>query len=86
MEDLSESADWRASSATLRKDPAVPTLANSAKKIDDWCRGRALAEGCGSSPSGESLQVRQEETIPGVCLHGAFHRRNAGALSFNREV
>lgn len=68
--------------------PDFQELANSAREVDDWyaCYVRGLAESEFEQPvdfvftSGKVARMRRGEIILHVCLHGTYHRGNAGAL------
>lgn len=78
--------DFKApSSAEL---PEFRTLADSAREVDDWYAAyvAGLSESDVKEPvdfvftSGKPARMRRGEIILHVCLHGAYHRGNAGAL------
>jgi uncharacterized damage-inducible protein DinB len=68
--------------------PEFRALANSAKEADDWYVSyvRDLSESDFGQPvefvftSGKPAKMRRGEIILHVCLHGTYHRGNAGAL------
>jgi uncharacterized damage-inducible protein DinB len=68
--------------------PELQTLADSAKKVDDWYASYVggLAERDFEQPvdfvftSGKPARMRRGEIILHVCMHGTYHRGNAGAL------
>jgi uncharacterized damage-inducible protein DinB len=72
-------------SATM---PDLQVLAASAKEVDDWYSSYVdtLAESDFEQPlefvftSGKRACMRRGEIILHVCLHGTYHRGNAGAL------
>jgi uncharacterized damage-inducible protein DinB len=72
-------------SATM---PDLQVLAASAKEVDDWYSSYVdtLAESDFEQPlefvftSGKRACRRRGEIILHVCLHGTYHRGNAGAL------
>jgi uncharacterized damage-inducible protein DinB len=72
-------------SATM---PDLQVLAASAKEVDDWYSSYVdtLAESDFEQPlefvftSGKPACMRRGEIILHVCLHGTYHRGNAGAL------
>lgn len=68
--------------------PELHALANSVREVDDWYAsyvGR-LAENDFEQPvdfvftSGKRACMRRGEIILHVCLHGTYHRGNAGAV------
>ena len=68
--------------------PDLRALADGAKEVDDWYAAYVdeLAEPAFEQPidfvftSGKSARMQRGEMILHVCLHGAYHRGNAGAL------
>jgi uncharacterized damage-inducible protein DinB len=68
--------------------PDFGTLANSVRGTDDWYASYvgSLAESDFEQPvdfvftSGKPARMRRGEIILHVCLHGAYHRGNAGIL------
>ena len=68
--------------------PELPALADSAREVDDWYASyvRGLTENEFEQPvdfvftSGKPARMRRSEIILHVCLHGAYHRGNAGAV------
>ncbi len=70
------------------KTPEFQVLANSAKEVDEWYVSyvESLAESDFEHPvdfvftSGKAARMRRSEIILHVCLHGTYHRGNAGAL------
>jgi len=68
--------------------PDLQTLANGARAVDDWYASyvAGLAESDFEQPidfvftSGKPARMRRGEIILHVCLHGTYHRGNAGAL------
>ena len=68
--------------------PEFQALASSAREIDDWyaCYVDSLAESDFEQPvdfvftSGRPARMRRGEIILHVCLHGTYHRGNAGAV------
>jgi uncharacterized damage-inducible protein DinB len=68
--------------------PELQTLARNAKKVDDWYASYvdALTESEFEQPidfvftSGKPARMRRGEIILHVCLHGTYHRGNAGAV------
>lgn len=74
--------------ARSQKIPDLETLANSASEVDDWYASYVggLAEEDFEQPvdfvftSGRRARMRRGEIILHVCLHGTYHRGNAGAV------
>ena len=74
--------------ARSEKLPDFETLANRTREVDDWYASyvRDLAESDFEHPvdfvftSGKSARMRRGEIILHVCLHGTYHRGNAGAV------
>jgi uncharacterized damage-inducible protein DinB len=70
------------------KVPTLAALAQSAREVDDWYASYVggLAESDLEQPvdfiftSGKPARMRRGEIILHVCLHGTYHRGNAGAL------
>jgi len=70
------------------KIPELQALASSAKEVDDWYTSYVsnLAENDFEQPvdfvftSGKPARMRRGEIILHVCLHGTYHRGNAGAV------
>jgi uncharacterized damage-inducible protein DinB len=68
--------------------PDFPALASSVREIDDWYASYAadLPESGFDQPvdfvftSGTPARMRRGEIILHVCLHGTYHRGNAGIL------
>jgi uncharacterized damage-inducible protein DinB len=68
--------------------PALDALANSATEVDDWYGsyvGRLTEEDLQQPvdfvfTSGTPARMRRSEIILHVCLHGTYHRGNAGAV------
>jgi len=68
--------------------PDLHALAASAKEVDDWYSSYVdgLTESDLEQPldfvftSGKPARMRRGEIILHVCLHGTYHRGNAGAL------
>jgi uncharacterized damage-inducible protein DinB len=68
--------------------PNLEALAGSAREVDDWYAHYvgSLAEHELDEPiefvftSGKPARLRRGEIILHVCLHGTYHRGNAGAL------
>jgi uncharacterized damage-inducible protein DinB len=68
--------------------PQLETLANSAREVDDWYASYVwgLGEGDFEEPldftftSGKRARMRRGEIILHVCMHGTYHRGNAGAV------
>jgi len=68
--------------------PQLDALASSAQEVDDWYASYvgSLAESDFEEPldfaftSGKQARMRRGEIILHVCLHGTYHRGNAGAL------
>lgn len=68
--------------------PEFQALASSAREVDDWYTAyvRGLAESDFEQyvdflfTSGKAARMRRGEIILHVCLHGTYHRGNAGAL------
>ena len=70
------------------KIPELQMLADSAKAVDDWYASYVggLSEEDFEQPldfvftSGKAARMRRGEIILHVCLHGTYHRGNAGAV------
>ena len=68
--------------------PQFAALASSATEVDDWYASYvgSLTEEDFAEPldfvftSGKRARMRRSEIILHVCLHGTYHRGNAGAL------
>jgi uncharacterized damage-inducible protein DinB len=68
--------------------PELPALAQSAQAVDDWYAShvRRMTETEFGQPvdfvftSGKPARMTRGEIILHVCLHGTYHRGNAGAL------
>jgi len=68
--------------------PEISALASSARQVDDWYAAYvgSLAESDFEQPidfvftSGKPARMRRGEILLHVCLHGTYHRGNAGAL------
>jgi uncharacterized damage-inducible protein DinB len=68
--------------------PDIQTLAASSKAVDDWytAYARGLTESDLEQPldfvftSGKPARMRRGEMLLHVCLHGTYHRGNAGAV------
>jgi uncharacterized damage-inducible protein DinB len=68
--------------------PELETLASEAKAVDDWYASyvSGLADEDFEQPvdfvftSGKRARMRRGEIILHVCLHGTYHRGNAGAV------
>ena len=68
--------------------PDLETLASSAREVDDWYVSYVdgLSAGDLEEPvdftftSGKPARMRRGEIILHVCLHGNYHRGNAGAV------
>lgn len=68
--------------------PELQALADSASEVDDWYAAYVggLAESDFERPvdfvftSGKPARMRRGEIILHVCLHGTYHRGNAGAV------
>jgi uncharacterized damage-inducible protein DinB len=68
--------------------PAFPALADSVRAVDDWYV-RWVSQVTQSDleqpvdfvfTSGKPARMRRDEILLHVCLHGTYHRGNAGAL------
>lgn len=74
--------------------PRFQVLANSSKEVGDWYARyvRGLAEDeFGQAvefvfTSGKQARMQRSEIILHVCLHGTYHRGNAGALLQSRGI
>ena len=68
--------------------PQLEALASSAREVDDWYASYVwgLRESDFEEPleftftSGKPARMRRGEIILHVCLHGTYHRGNAGAV------
>jgi uncharacterized damage-inducible protein DinB len=68
--------------------PELQLLAQSAREVDDWYASYVgnLPDSAFEQPvdfvftSGKPARMRRSEIILHVCLHGTYHRGNAGAL------
>jgi uncharacterized damage-inducible protein DinB len=68
--------------------PQLQALADSARQVDDWYASYVgdLAEEDFeqavdfSFTSGKAMRMRRGEIILHVCMHGTYHRGNAGAV------
>lgn len=68
--------------------PPLDALARSAREVDDWYSSYvdSLAPGDFEQPidfvftSGKRGRMRRGEIILHVCMHGTYHRGNAGAV------
>ncbi len=68
--------------------PELEALARSVRKLDDWYVSyvAGLSQSAFDEPvdfvftSGKPARMRRSEIILHVCLHGTYHRGNAGAL------
>jgi uncharacterized damage-inducible protein DinB len=68
--------------------PELQTLLNSVREVDDWYAAYVgeLADEDFEQPvdfvftSGKAVRMRRGEIILHVCLHGTYHRGNAGAV------
>ncbi len=68
--------------------PTFQALADGAREVDDWYASYVggLAEDDFEQPvdfiftSGKHVRMRRGEIILHVCLHGTYHRGNAGAV------
>lgn len=68
--------------------PDLQTLASGTREVDDWYASYVdgLAPGALEQPvdfvftSGRPARMRRAEIILHVCLHGNYHRGNAGAV------
>jgi uncharacterized damage-inducible protein DinB len=70
------------------KVPDLQALAGSASEVGDWYASyvRTLSESDLEQPvdfvftSGKQARMRRGEIILHVCMHGTYHRGNAGAV------
>jgi uncharacterized damage-inducible protein DinB len=70
------------------KMPEFQALSSAAREVDDWYASyvQGLAENDFDQPvdftftSGKAVRMRRSEIILHVCLHGTYHRGNAGAV------
>ena len=68
--------------------PPLEALAQCAREVDDWYSSyvRDLASGDFAQPidfvftSGKRARMQRGEIILHVCMHGTYHRGNAGAV------
>ncbi|HKS54686.1 MAG TPA: DinB family protein [Steroidobacteraceae bacterium] len=68
--------------------PTLETLAQGSREVDDWYSSyvRGLASGDFEEPidfaftSGKQARMKRGEIILHVCMHGTYHRGNAGAV------
>ncbi len=68
--------------------PRLDALEKSAKEVDDWYASyvASLEDGEFEQPvdfvftSGKPARMRRSEIILHVCMHGTYHRGNAGAV------
>jgi uncharacterized damage-inducible protein DinB len=68
--------------------PELAALARGAREVDDWYATyvHGLAEDAFAQPidfvftSGKPARMRRGEILLHVCLHGTYHRGNAGAV------
>jgi uncharacterized damage-inducible protein DinB len=68
--------------------PTLEELASSAREVDDWYAAyvAGLSAGDFEEPveftftSGKPARMKRGEIILHVCMHGTYHRGNAGAL------
>ena len=75
-------------SARSEKMPELQALANSVQETDDWYASHVsgLTDEELDQPidfvftSGKRARMRRGEIILHVCLHGSYHRGNAGAV------
>jgi uncharacterized damage-inducible protein DinB len=76
------------------KMPELQTLTDSAREVDDWYAAYVggLTEDDLDEPidfvftSGKPARMRRGEMILHVCLHGTYHRGNAGAVLHLRGI
>jgi uncharacterized damage-inducible protein DinB len=74
--------------ARSKEPPQLQALADSARQVDDWYASYVggLADADFEQPvdfvftSGKPARMRRGEIILHVCLHGNYHRGNAGAV------
>ena len=74
--------------ARSQEMPELEALADSAREVDDWYASYVgdLSENDFEQPvdfvftSGKPARMRRGEIILHVCLHGTYHRGNAGAV------
>lgn len=74
--------------------PDFGALAESAKEVDDWYVSYAahLPESEFDRPvdfvftNGSAARMRRSDIILHVCLHGAYHRGNAGILLYKNGI
>jgi uncharacterized damage-inducible protein DinB len=68
--------------------PDLPWLAAAAAEVDDWYVAYARSVGAQDAgqvldiafTSGKQLRMSRGEVLLHVCMHGTYHRGNAGAL------
>jgi uncharacterized damage-inducible protein DinB len=68
--------------------PELAALADSVREVDDWYASyvdKLTADELGESidfvfTSGKPARMRRGEIILHICLHGTYHRGNAGAV------
>lgn len=68
--------------------PEFQALADGAREVDDWYASHVshMTESDFEEPvdfvftSGKAARMRRGEIITHVCLHGTYHRGNAGAV------
>jgi uncharacterized damage-inducible protein DinB len=68
--------------------PTLAALTNGAREVDDWYAAyvAGLGERDFEEPldfvftSGKAARMKRSEILLHVCLHGTYHRGNAGAL------
>ena len=68
--------------------PTLQTLAQGSREVDDWYSSyvRGLASSDFEQPidfvftSGKQARMRRGEILLHVCMHGTYHRGNAGAV------
>jgi uncharacterized damage-inducible protein DinB len=68
--------------------PTLATLAQGSREVDDWYSSyvRGLASDDFEEPidfvftSGKQARMKRGEIILHVCMHGTYHRGNAGAV------
>ena len=74
--------------ARSEETPTFEALADSAQEVDDWYASyvASLSKSDFEQPvdfiftSGKPARMRRGEIILHVCLHGTYHRGNAGAV------
>lgn len=80
--------------AQSEKMPTLQTLTDGAREVDDWYADYVggLTEKDFEQPidfvftSGKPARMRRGEILLHVCLHGTYHRGNAGALLYLRGI